>query len=65
MWQVRGLALLDHIGSPQSKEGNDRLGEKIDLILKAVDKNSDTPTRESPEGMRGFPEVLYRAVARP
>jgi hypothetical protein len=41
MWQVAGLALLYHIGSPQSKEGNDRLEEKIDLILKAVDKNSE------------------------
>ncbi|MEX2273848.1 MAG: DUF6766 family protein [Vicinamibacterales bacterium] len=38
MWQVAGLALLYHIGSPQSKEGNDRLEEKIDRILKAVDE---------------------------
>jgi hypothetical protein len=37
---VSGLALLFHIGSPQSKEGNDRLEEKIDLILEAVDKNA-------------------------
>jgi hypothetical protein len=40
IWQVSGLALLFHIGSPQSKEGNDRLEEKIDLILEAVDKNA-------------------------
>jgi hypothetical protein len=39
IWQVAGLALLYHIGSPQSKEGNDRLEEKVDLILKAVDQN--------------------------
>jgi hypothetical protein len=39
VWQVSGLALLYHIGSPQSKEGNDRLEEKIDLILQAVDKD--------------------------
>ena len=39
LWQVSGLALLYHIGSPQSKEGNDRLEEKIDLILEAVDKD--------------------------
>jgi hypothetical protein len=38
VWQVSGLALLYHIGSPQSKEGNDRLEEKVDLILQAVDK---------------------------
>lgn len=39
IWQVAGLALLYHIGSPQSKDGNDRLEEKVDLILQAVDKN--------------------------
>src|SRR5687767_5271261 len=39
VWQVSGLALLYHVGSPQSKEGNDRLEEKIDLILRAVDKD--------------------------
>ena len=36
IWQVAGLALLYHLGSPQSKEGNDRLEEKVDLILGAV-----------------------------
>ena len=36
IWQVSGLALLFHVGSPQSKDGNDRLEEKVDLILKAV-----------------------------
>ena len=40
MWQVSGLALLYHIGSPQSKDGNDRIEEKIDLILQAVDKDA-------------------------
>jgi hypothetical protein len=39
IWQVAGLALLYHVGSPQSKDGNDRLEEKIDLILRAVDKD--------------------------
>jgi hypothetical protein len=39
MWQVAGLALLFHLGSPQSKEGNDRLEEKVDLILNSVVKN--------------------------
>ncbi len=39
VWQVSGLALLYHIGSPQSKDGSDRLEEKVDLILQAVDKN--------------------------
>ena len=36
MWQVAGLSLLWYIGSPQSKEGNDRLEEKIDFIIKRL-----------------------------
>jgi hypothetical protein len=35
---VSGLALLYHVGSPQSKEGNDQIEEKVDLILEAVSK---------------------------
>ncbi|HYE22577.1 MAG TPA: DUF6766 family protein [Verrucomicrobiae bacterium] len=41
MWQVAGLSFLLFIGSPQSKESDDRKEEKIDAILKAVDKNGD------------------------
>jgi hypothetical protein len=37
IWQVAGLSFLWYIGSPQSKEGDDRKEEKIDAILKAVD----------------------------
>ena len=40
VWQVSGLALLYHVGSPQSKDGDDRLEEKIDLILLAVNKDA-------------------------
>jgi hypothetical protein len=36
IWQVAGLALLLHVGSPQSKEGDDRMEAKIDAILLAV-----------------------------
>jgi hypothetical protein len=36
MWQVAGLALLLHVGSPQSKEGDDRMEAKIDAVLLAV-----------------------------
>lgn len=39
IWQVAGLALLLHVGSPQSKEGDDRMEAKIDAILIAVDKD--------------------------
>ncbi|MDE5452136.1 hypothetical protein GWE18_04495 [Bradyrhizobium sp. CSA112] len=37
MWQVAGLAILLHVGSPQSKEGDDRMEAKIDAILLAVE----------------------------
>ena len=36
IWQVAGLAILLHIGSPQSKEGDARKEEKLDYILNAV-----------------------------
>jgi hypothetical protein len=37
IWQVAGLAFLLHVGSPQSKEGDDRMEAKIDAILLAVE----------------------------
>ncbi|HYD93656.1 MAG TPA: DUF6766 family protein [Candidatus Paceibacterota bacterium] len=39
IWQVAGLAFLLFLGSPQSKEGSDRLEEKVDLIAEAVLKD--------------------------
>jgi hypothetical protein len=41
IWQVAGLAYLLHVGSPQSKEGDDRKEEKIDAILKAVEDKGE------------------------
>ena len=42
LWQIGGLAFLLYVGSPQSKEGDDRMEAKIDAILAAVDpKNAD------------------------
>jgi hypothetical protein len=42
IWQIGGLAMLLWVGSPQSKEGDDRMEAKIDAILQAVDpKNAD------------------------
>ena len=32
-WQVAGLAILLHVGSPQSKEGDERLEGKVDKLL--------------------------------
>jgi hypothetical protein len=37
LWQVGGLAFLLFLGSPQSKEGNDRMEAKLDAILRRVD----------------------------
>ena len=49
IWQVAGLSLLWYLGSPQSKEGDERKEEKIDALLKLNGKegekiivNSDT-----------------------
>jgi len=40
IWQVAGLAFLWYIGSPQSKEGDDRKEEKIDEIIKLLDPDN-------------------------
>lgn len=36
LWQVGGLALLLYVGSPQSREGDERQEAKLDAILRAV-----------------------------
>jgi hypothetical protein len=36
IWQVAGLALLLHVGSPQSSEGDARQEEKLDAILRVI-----------------------------
>ena len=43
MWQVLGLAYFLYVGSPSSKENDDRLELKIDALLRAVggDKADD------------------------
>jgi hypothetical protein len=37
IWQVAGLAFLLYVGSPQSKEGDERTEEKLDLILRSLE----------------------------
>ena len=39
IWQVAGLAILLFVGSPQSREGDERKEAKLDAILEAVDKD--------------------------
>ena len=31
LWQVAGLAILLHVGSPQAKEGDDRMEAKLEV----------------------------------
>jgi hypothetical protein len=38
LWQVAGLAFLLYVGSPQSKEGSERVEAKLDEVLRAVNK---------------------------
>lgn len=40
IWQVAGLAYLWYLGSPQSKESDDRKEEKLDEILKTLNKKN-------------------------
>ena len=37
LWQVVGLTILLYVGSPQSKESEDRDGELLEEILRRVD----------------------------
>jgi len=37
IWQVAGLTYLVYVGSPQSKEGDERKEEKLDLILRSLE----------------------------
>jgi hypothetical protein len=41
MWQVGGLAFLLYVGSPQSKEGDERIEAKLDLLIKEQVKDGD------------------------
>jgi hypothetical protein len=51
IWQVAGLAFLFYVGSPQSKEGDERKEAKLDYLIKKLD----------PEGGE---EVLRRLEGR-
>jgi hypothetical protein len=36
IWQVAGLSLLLYVGSPQSKEGSERIEGKIDALVRRL-----------------------------
>jgi hypothetical protein len=40
VWQVGGLMFLFAVGSPQSKEGDDRKEEKLDWIMRQLDRET-------------------------
>jgi hypothetical protein len=44
LWQVIGLTLLLYVGSPQSKDSEDRSEAKLDAILRKVDPDGATKT---------------------
>src|SRR5687768_2303526 len=47
LWQVVGLTILLYVGSPQSKESEDRSEAKLDAILRQVDpKGADKTLAE-------------------
>ncbi|MBP1806141.1 DUF6766 family protein [Rubellimicrobium aerolatum] len=40
IWRVSGLAVLLHVGSPQPREEDERLEEKLDAVLRALSPES-------------------------
>lgn len=40
IWQVAGLSFLLYVGSPQSKEGDERKEEKLDYIIKQLNPDN-------------------------
>lgn len=40
IWQVVGLSLLLYVGSPSSKEGDERKEEKLDYIIEKLDPDN-------------------------
>ena len=54
LWQVVGLTILLYVGSPQSKESEDRSEAKLDAILRKVDPQGAEQTLA--EITRKFPD---------
>jgi hypothetical protein len=72
LWQVAGLAILLHVGSPQSKEGDDRMEAKLDAILLAVEpEKGDRLLKDIDDEYEGrhtdarFVRMLERESSRP
>ena len=46
LWQVLGLAYFLYVGSPASKENDDRMEEKIDELLRRSGNNAEAVIRD-------------------
>jgi hypothetical protein len=49
LWQVVGLAYFLYLGSPSSKENDDRLEAKVDALLRLADRDGEAIIRELDE----------------
>lgn len=49
LWQVVGLTILLYVGSPQSKDSEDRSEAKLDAILRAIDPEGAQKTLDAIE----------------
>lgn len=49
LWQVVGLTILLYVGSPQSKDSEDRSEAKLDAILRRVDPDAEQTLRKLSE----------------
>jgi hypothetical protein len=47
LWQVAGLSFLFYLGSPASKEGDDRMEAKLDEVLRRLDAKGADATIEA------------------
>jgi hypothetical protein len=58
LWQVGGLAFLFFVGSPQSKEGSERMEAKVDAILRKVDPQGDSLIAHLDESFAKTPDEM-------
>jgi hypothetical protein len=54
MWQVAGLSFLLYVGSPQSKENEERVEKKLDAILQKLEPEKAQKIIEQLK--KGYPE---------
>ncbi len=56
MWQVGGLSFLLYVGSPQSKESEERLEAKLDLLIKHMRDNPEQLSRLMADIEKKYPK---------